>query len=213
MAFRFRKSIKLGPLRINFSKSGVGYSVGGKFARITKKANGNIRTTTTIPGTGITNVNEFSTKNSSSTADRPYDRRKETAAEIAQRMDREREAMERAAKKWEHVHFELSNVLAENEDGVRRQTLLRKIKERRAPFDTERVVSLIEVDNSDKPAFIVTVNGYCIGEVPAKAAASISEKWDRIDCVSSFDPYSRSTAHDHYGAEVTVRFFAEQKEN
>lgn len=114
--------------------------------------------------------------------------------------------------KWEHVHFELSNVLAENEDGVRRQTLLRKIKERRAPFDTERVVSLTEVDNSDKPAFIVTVNGYCIGEVPAKAAASISEKWDRIDCVSSFDPYSRSTAHDHYGAEITVRFFAEQSE-
>lgn len=213
MAFRFRKSIKLGPLRVNLSKSGVGYSVGGKFARITKKANGNIRTTTTIPGTGIANVNEFSAKDSSSPADSPYVRRKETAAEIAQRTDREREAMEKAAKKWEHIHFELSNVLAENEDGVRRQTLLRKIKERRVPFDTERVVSLTEVDNSDKPAFIVTVNGYCIGEVPAKASASISEKWDRIDCVSSFDPYSRSTAHDHYGAEVTVRFFAEQKEN
>ena len=30
MGLRFRKSKKLGPFRINFSKSGIGYSVGGK---------------------------------------------------------------------------------------------------------------------------------------------------------------------------------------
>lgn len=60
MAFRFRKSIKLGPLRINFSKSGVGYSVGNKFYRVTKKANGGIRTTATLPGTGISDVKDYS---------------------------------------------------------------------------------------------------------------------------------------------------------
>lgn len=37
MGFRFRKSVNLGPLRVNFSKSGVGYSVGGKGFRATKK--------------------------------------------------------------------------------------------------------------------------------------------------------------------------------
>ena len=56
MGFRFRKSLNLGPLRINFSKSGIGYSVGNKFARVTKKANGGVRTTSTIPGTGITSI-------------------------------------------------------------------------------------------------------------------------------------------------------------
>lgn len=60
MAFRFRKSIKLGPLRINFSKSGVGYSVGNKFYRVTKKANGGMRTTATLPGTGISDVKDYS---------------------------------------------------------------------------------------------------------------------------------------------------------
>ena len=62
MGFRFRKSINLGPLRINFSKSGIGYSVGNKFARVTKKANGGVRTTATIPGTGISHVKDYSAK-------------------------------------------------------------------------------------------------------------------------------------------------------
>lgn len=39
MGFRFRKSINLGKgFRINLSKSGIGYSVGGKGFRLTKKA-------------------------------------------------------------------------------------------------------------------------------------------------------------------------------
>ena len=53
MGFRFRKSINLGPARINLSKSGVGYSVGGRGFRVAKKAGGGTRTTASIPGTGI----------------------------------------------------------------------------------------------------------------------------------------------------------------
>ena len=36
MGFSFRKSIKLGPARINLSKSGVGYSIGAGGVRYTK---------------------------------------------------------------------------------------------------------------------------------------------------------------------------------
>lgn len=60
VGFRFRKSVNLGPVRLNFSKSGVGYSVGGKFGRYTKKANGGTRTTYTIPGTGVSYVKDHS---------------------------------------------------------------------------------------------------------------------------------------------------------
>ena len=35
MGMRYRKSIKAGPLRINLSKSGMGWSVGGKGYRYT----------------------------------------------------------------------------------------------------------------------------------------------------------------------------------
>ena len=59
MGVRFRKSIKAGPVRVNLSKSGVGYSVGGKGFRVTKKANGGVRTTTSIPGTGISYVKDY----------------------------------------------------------------------------------------------------------------------------------------------------------
>ena len=56
MGLRFRKSVKAGPVRINFSKSGVGYSVGGKGFRVTKRADGKTQTTASIPGTGVSYV-------------------------------------------------------------------------------------------------------------------------------------------------------------
>ena len=62
MGLRFRKSVNFGPLRVNFSKSGVGYSVGGKGYRVTKTAKGTIRKTASIPGTGISYVEETSLK-------------------------------------------------------------------------------------------------------------------------------------------------------
>ena len=53
MGFSFKKSFNLGPFRLNLSKSGIGYSIGTKGLRFTKKANGGYRTTASIPGTGI----------------------------------------------------------------------------------------------------------------------------------------------------------------
>jgi O-antigen ligase len=38
MGFNFRKSIKVGPARVNISKSGVGYSFGAGGFRFTKRA-------------------------------------------------------------------------------------------------------------------------------------------------------------------------------
>ena len=59
MGWRYRKSKKLpGGFRINFSKSGIGYSWGVKGFRITKTANGKIRKTYSIPGTGVSYVTE-----------------------------------------------------------------------------------------------------------------------------------------------------------
>lgn len=60
MGFRYRKSINLGSVRVNLSKSGVGYSVGTKGLRVTKKATGGTRTTVSVPGTGISHVSETS---------------------------------------------------------------------------------------------------------------------------------------------------------
>ena len=60
MGVRIRKSKNFGPLRVNLSKSGIGYSVGGKGVRFTKTAKGNTRKTYSIPGSGISYVEETS---------------------------------------------------------------------------------------------------------------------------------------------------------
>ncbi|MFI0443983.1 DUF4236 domain-containing protein [Actinomadura sp. 6N118] len=53
MGWGYRKSIKMGPFRINLSKSGVGHSVGGRGARYTRTADGRREMTFHIPGTGL----------------------------------------------------------------------------------------------------------------------------------------------------------------
>jgi len=59
MGFRYRKSINLGGgFRINLSKSGIGYSWGTKGARYTHSANGRERCTLSLPGTGLSYVQE-----------------------------------------------------------------------------------------------------------------------------------------------------------
>lgn len=61
MGVRFRKSAKLpGGGRVNFSKSGIGGSVGTKGFRVTKMASGSTRTTTSIPGSGVSYVRQTS---------------------------------------------------------------------------------------------------------------------------------------------------------
>ena len=59
MGLRIRKSINLGAgFRVNISKSGIGYSWGAPGFRVTKTSRGTTRTTYSIPGTGISYVNE-----------------------------------------------------------------------------------------------------------------------------------------------------------
>jgi hypothetical protein len=53
MAFFFRKSINIGPVRISFSKSGIGVSLGVPGARVGKTATGKTFIRGGVPGTGI----------------------------------------------------------------------------------------------------------------------------------------------------------------
>ena len=60
MGIRFRKSKNIGPFRFTLSKSGISTSVGVKGFRVTKTASGRVRTTASIPGTGISYIKETS---------------------------------------------------------------------------------------------------------------------------------------------------------
>jgi hypothetical protein len=53
MGFYYRKSVNLGPFRVNLSKSGWGSSVGGRGFRVGTSARGRKYTNFSIPGTGV----------------------------------------------------------------------------------------------------------------------------------------------------------------
>ena len=55
MGWRFRRSLKFGPLKVNLSQSGVGNSIGVRGFRVGKDARGRSYTAASIPGTGIYN--------------------------------------------------------------------------------------------------------------------------------------------------------------
>lgn len=55
MGWGFRRSLKLGPLKLNFSRSGMGYSVGVRGFRVGKDAKGRSYSAASIPGTGLYN--------------------------------------------------------------------------------------------------------------------------------------------------------------
>lgn len=68
MGWRFRQSINLGGgFRINISKNGIGYSWGFPGYRYTKTADGRTRHTYSIPGTGISWVEESGRRHTSKT--------------------------------------------------------------------------------------------------------------------------------------------------
>ena len=56
MGWSYRKSVNFGPFRVNLSKSGIGYSVGGPGFRTGVRANGRRYTRASIPGTGLSHT-------------------------------------------------------------------------------------------------------------------------------------------------------------
>lgn len=53
MGFRYRKSLNFGPFRVNLSRSGLGYSVGGRGFRAGVDSRGRTYTNLGLPDTGV----------------------------------------------------------------------------------------------------------------------------------------------------------------
>ncbi len=53
MGWSYRKSVNLGPFRVNISKSGIGYSLGGAGFRTGVSSRGRHYRSVSIPGTGL----------------------------------------------------------------------------------------------------------------------------------------------------------------
>ncbi len=196
MGFRFRKSLKFGPFRINLSKSGVGYSIGGKGFRVTKSATGKTYATASIPGTGISVQQQLS----GSHGQKPELFTSE-APDFA--VDKSPIATERVSP-YEHLKFYLQDTQLINDGKVKRQDVLYRYKMRKPPFDQKRA-DISVISDTDAPEIIeIAINGDVIGKVPPEQVEYINNNWDRIDCVSALDVAGRRGTYD---AIVHLRFF------
>ena len=62
MSWRFRRSYRFGPLRLNLSRRGIGYSFGGFGFRLGRRARGTPFYSMSVPGTGWSYVEEGSSR-------------------------------------------------------------------------------------------------------------------------------------------------------
>ncbi|MGC8669050.1 MAG: DUF4236 domain-containing protein [Chthonomonadales bacterium] len=53
MGLRFRRTLSMGPLRLNLSRRGVGVTSGMRGLRVGRSANGRFYVTLGLPGTGL----------------------------------------------------------------------------------------------------------------------------------------------------------------
>jgi hypothetical protein len=107
-------------------------------------------------------------------------------------------------EKYEFLKTKIAGVTFK--DGRKsRQTVLRRLHWKDAPFDTtEAEVVLERGEYEGKPAFAVLLNGEKAGYVPAEHAQFLEDNFDRCDGVTHIETYCGT--NDIYGAEITIRF-------
>lgn len=118
MGLNFRKSFNLGKgFRLNLSKSGVGFSWGGKGYRLTRTATGQNKATVSLPGTGLSYTHVLGGKKKDKDKaetkekqkiteeskeekgiDEERNKKKETDRKTEKETERERERREKEAK-------------------------------------------------------------------------------------------------------------------
>lgn len=109
MGFSYRKSVKIAPgIRMNVSKSGIGFSAGVKGARISTGPRGT-RLTTSIPGTGISYQTKLSSKKKrpSRSTQQDYARRQRERelARVEKELDKQYEMEQNQIKIDEHENY------------------------------------------------------------------------------------------------------------
>lgn len=115
--------------------------------------------------------------------------------------------------KYDFLIFRVTGVTFKNDDGHRRQTILRKIKFRDEEFEESLAVQLKQYDFEGNPAFGVYVNDIQIGNVPKDRVSELIECWGRIDKITALEVIGGGKDENgdrlNYGAEVYVRLFKE----
>lgn len=113
-------------------------------------------------------------------------------------------------QEYEHIKFNVKGVTFKNEDGSRRQTILRRLKFRDPPFDGKIITSLEEYEFDGEKALAICVNDLQIGSLPKELLNIAFEHIDDNLCISAVDVCGGGKDENgeqrNYGAEAYLRY-------
>ncbi|PZO54757.1 MAG: hypothetical protein DCF15_11460 [Phormidesmis priestleyi] len=119
MGFRFRKSVKIAPgVKLNLSKSGGSLSLGGRGATV-NISNRGVRSTYSLPGTGISYVTQTSSDRNTRSSSSYSSNRSAYKELLRQQKEEEKQSLLREAEEGYHLFQEkidsLANILKNRE--------------------------------------------------------------------------------------------------
>ncbi len=111
--------------------------------------------------------------------------------------------------KKEFYSFKLAGVTFNNDDGTSRQSVLRAINFKDAPFTNGAELELNSYTYDGQPAYAVLANGKQLGNVPRDSVQFITDNFSRIEAITNISVYGGGRGSDgtpiSYGAEITIR--------
>lgn len=115
-----------------------------------------------------------------------------------------------APKPFEYLEIKVAGVTFKNDKGPTRQNLLKKIKERSAPFDEYLEISINQYDFEGELAYSVCVNDRQIGNVPKSQVQYLHDNIERFVAITGINVYGgyrdENGYFKSYGAAITVKF-------
>ena len=108
--------------------------------------------------------------------------------------------------------FKVAGVTFKNEDGTKRQTILRHLKFGDEPYvdpDREMTLDLVETTFDDELAIEVRLNGYQVGFVPRNKISQVKAALDSVswspDTYNIYGGFTDEDGNRHpFGCEITI---------
>lgn len=117
---------------------------------------------------------------------------------------------------YEFENHKVIGVSFKNEDGTSRQSILKKMKDKKKPFDNPDIV-LNRYLYEGKDAIGVFVNGVQIGHISKYSVKHVLDNINRTQGVSKFNVYGGYDKEDdedrYYGIEITLALLKMNSDN
>lgn len=114
--------------------------------------------------------------------------------------------------KYVFIPIKVVGVTFNNDDGVSRQIILRKLHFHDSPFNEYVDAEIKQYEFNGQPAFGVYANNMQIGNIPSDLVPFLHDNIERIESISSIDVYGGGRKEGHsisYGCKITLRFLSD----